>query len=361
MRNKILFSLSVIGILAGLVSAYIYGIEKKPLPPAFSPASNPYAKGIYANGIVESYQSNGANINIYPEVPGIIVKILVAEGQSVHKGDPLLVMDDSVQRATAEQQKAQADAALSLLEELKAQPRKENLDIAVAQVDFAVAGLRTAQDQLDKLRKSYERNPKSVSKNDLDNAENAVKTAKANLEVAKRQYELTKAGAWIYDIENQENLYKALMKAYTASAALLEKYAIKAPADGVVLSINAAAGGYISSQGTYDTYTQGFGPVIVLAWPQDFFAVRCYIDEILVHRLPPVSQLHAQMFIRGTDISIPLQYVRTQPYVSPKIELSNQRTERVDVRVLPVIFRFEKPKNVNLYPGQLVDVYIERK
>jgi len=47
-----------------------------------------------------------------------------------------------------------------------------------------------------------------------------------------------------------------------------------------------------------------------------------------------------------------------QPYVSPKIELSDQRQEQVDVRVLPIIFRFEKPPNVNLYQGQLVDVYI---
>ena len=44
MRNKVLFSLSIIGILVGLVSAYIYGIEKKPQPPVFNPASNPYCK-----------------------------------------------------------------------------------------------------------------------------------------------------------------------------------------------------------------------------------------------------------------------------------------------------------------------------
>jgi len=47
-----------------------------------------------------------------------------------------------------------------------------------------------------------------------------------------------------------------------------------------------------------------------------------------------------------------------QPFVSPKIELSNQRTERVDVRVLPVIFRIEKSANTYLYPGELVDVFI---
>ena len=68
--------------------------------------------------------------------------------------------------------------------------------------------------------------------------------------------------------------------------------------------------------------------------------------------------MKAQMSVRGSNIKIPLQYVRTQPFVSPKIELSDQRQEKVDVRVLPVIFRLEQPRNVKLYPGQLVDVYI---
>ena len=361
MRNKILLILSVIGIIGGLVSAYIYGKEQKPQPPAFTPASNPYARGIYANGIIESYQSNGENINIFPEVSGTVTQIMVKEGQTVSKGTPMLMLDDSVQRATTEQQKAQSEATLALLEELKAQPRKENLEIAKAQVELATANVKTAQDQLDKQRKSYELNPKSLSKNDLDNAENALKVAKASLEVARRQYELTKAGAWVYDIKSQENQYNALKKAYISSNALLAKYVIKAPSDGVILSMDAAVGSYISTQGTYDTYTQGSNPVIVMGNPQNYMGVRCYIDEILIQRLPQSSEMKAEMFIRGTDFRIPLQYVRIQPYVSPKVQLSNQRTERVDVRVLPVIFRFEKPRNANVYTGQLVDVYIGGK
>ncbi len=358
MRNKILFALSAIGIFIGVVSAYIYGIEKKPQPPVFHPASNPYDRGIYANGIIESYQTSGENVNIYPEVPGVVTKILVSEGESVHKGTPLLILDDSVQRATAEQQKSQAEAALALLGELRAQPRRENLEIVRAQVDLAGANLKTAQDQQDKQRTSYELDPNSVSKDTLDNAENAVKVAKANLEVVKRQYELTRAGAWVYDIKNQEKQYNALLKAYMASRALLDKYTIKAPVEGVVLSINVAVGGFTSTQGSYDSYTQGYNPVLVMGSRQDYIGVRCYIDEILVHRLPLSRQMKARMFIRGTDVSIPLEYVRVQPYISPKIELSNQRNERVDVRVLPVIFRFARPKNLSLFPGQLVDVYI---
>lgn len=361
MRNKILFSLAAIGLIAGLVSAYVFAIQKKPQPPAFNPASNPYGKGIYANGIIESYQSNGENINIYPEVSGVITGILISEGEDVHKGQPLLMLDDSIQRAIVEQQKSQAEAALSLLNELKAQPRKENLDIARSQVDFASASLKTAQDSYDKQRKTYELSPGAVSRDVLDTAENTMRTAKANLEVANRQYELTKAGAWLYDIKNQDNQYVALTKAYQASNALLAKYTIKAPVDGKVLSINTAVGSYVSGQGTYETYTQGFNPLLVMGGSQQYFAVRCYIDEILVPRMPQEPKINAQMFIRGTDIHVPLQYVRVQPYVSPKIQLSNQRTERVDVRVLPVIFRFEKPKNFYIYPGQLVDVYIGEK
>ncbi len=177
-----------------------------------------------------------------------------------------------------------------------------------------------------------------------------------------RQYELTKAGAWIYDIKNQEQQYNALYNSYLAASALLAKYTIKAPSDGAVLSIKAAVGSYISPQGTYGTYTEDMNnPVLVMGSPQNQLAVRCYIDEILVPKLPSAERMQAKMFIRGTTASIPLEFVRVQPYVSPKIQLSNQKTERVDVRVLPVIFRFEKSKDIAAYPGQLVDVYVGEK
>ena len=358
MRNRVLFVLAVLGLILGLVSAYIYGMQKKPEPPAFNPASNPYGKGIYANGIMESYQASGENVNIYPEVPGTVTRIAVAEGESVAAGRTLFLLDDAVQRATVAQLRSQAEAARSLLEELKAQPRREALEVAAAQVEVSEASLKNVQDQLDKQRRSFELEPRSVSRDALDTAHNAVKVARANLEQAGKQYQLVKAGAWSYDIRNQQNQYQAALKAFQAAQALQDKYRVKAPEAGVVLSINAAVGSYVSPQGAYDTYTQASLPVLVMGGAERYLAVRCYIDEILVHRLPKGPRMKAKMFIRGTDISIPLEYVRMQPYVAPKIELSNQRTERVDVRVLPVIFRFAKPEKAALYPGQLVDVYI---
>jgi len=361
MKPRIELLLAFLGLTAGLIGAYIYGLHAAPQAPAFNPAANPYAKGIYAEGIVESYQNNGENINIYPEVPGTIVDVSVHEGQFVRKGTILLQMDDSVQRATAEQQKSQAEAAHAMLEELRAEPRKETFEVSKAQLIYAGAQLKNAQDELQKQEASYELNPKSVSKYTLDDAKNAVKVAAADLMVVGKQYEHTKAGAWTYDIRNQEKTYEAYEKAYLSSSALLAKYTIKAPADGTILAIQAAVGSYVTPQGTYDTYTQGSDPIMVMGASEEYISVRCYIDEMLIHRLAPGPQMQARMFIRGTNVSVPLEYVRVQPYVSPKIELSDQRLERVDVRVLPVIFRFAKPKNLAMYPGQLVDVYVADK
>ena len=328
------------------------------LPPAFNPASSPYSSAIYSEGIVESAQTSGENINIYPEVAGTVKNILVSEGQQVKAGAPLLLIDDSIQRATSEQLGSQAQAAKALLDELRAEPRKETLDVTAAQVVSAGASLKTAQDTLQKQQASYQMDPRTVSKDALDSAINAAAVAKANLEVAQRQYDLTKAGAWIYDIQNQERQVNALEKAYAASTALLGKYTLKAPRDGVVLSINTIIGNYVSALGAYDTYTQGADPVITLGSSPTSLHVRCYVDEILVPRLPTGTNIKAQMSIRGSNVKIPMEFVRVQPYVTPKIQLSDQRQERVDVRVLPVIFKIEKPAGVNLYPGELVDVYI---
>jgi HlyD family secretion protein len=358
MNNRWLFILSAAGILAASTAAYFSTKIRAAPPPVFEPASNPYSDGIYAEGIVESTQSSGENINVYPEVAGTVKQIFVREGQMVRKGMPLVLIDDSIQRATAEQQLSQAQAAHAVLEELKAEPRKETLDVTIAQVQAAQASLKTTTDELEKQQAAYTINPGSISKDALDNAINAKAVAATNLEVVKRQYVLTKAGAWVYDINNQERQYTALTKAYAASSALLSKYMLRAPQDVVVLSINTVAGAYVSPQGAYDGYTQGADPVIALGNSDDHLNVRCYVDEILVSRLPSPSQIKARMLIRGTNTEIPLTFDRIQPFVSPKIELSNQRQERVDVRVLPIIFRLERPKNAILYPGELVDVYI---
>lgn len=361
MKNRVLFGLSAAGVAGAMTGAWLSGQVPAAQPPLFQPARNPYAASIYTSGIVESAQANGQNINIYPEVAGTVRRVLVREGETVAAGTPLLMVDDAVQAATVAQQKAQMEAAGALLAELRAQPRRESLAVAQAQLEQAGANLRTAQDQFAKQRRSYDIEPRSVSMDALDNARNALGAASAARDVAARQLDLTRAGAWTYDIRNQARQFEAATRAYQAGSALLARYTVRAPVDGVVLALNTAAGAYVSPQGVYDSYTHGADPAVVMSAGQGELAVRCFIDEILISRLPPAERMLAQMQVRGSDIRIPLRFDRVQPYVSPKIQLSNGRQERVDLRVLPVIFRFAPRAGVRVYPGQLVDVYIGRR
>ena len=357
--TRILFVLAALGCAAGLIGAAVSSHKEPPQPPVFDPAPNPYPDGIYANGIIESEQADGSNVNIYPEVAGTVTEVLVHAGQRVARGAALLRLDDRVARATSDQLDAQARAAQAQLDELRAQPRPESLLVAEAQFAAAEAAARAARDTFDKQQHAFDINNHAVSRDALDNARNAWLVADANRATAQRQLDLTRAGAWEFDVRNQEAQALAFRKAADSARETLGRYTLRAPGDGTVLALGAGPGAYVSPQGTYNTYTQSSnGPALVFGSTHSMLNVRCYVDEILIPRLPAGASIKAQMFIRGTRESIPLTFARLEPYVSPKISLSDQRQERVDVRVLPVIFRFPVTEARTLYPGQLVDVYI---
>jgi HlyD family secretion protein len=309
MKLRLLFIVAVSGIFIGLVSAYVYHQKIRLQPPLYVNLS-PYVHGVYATGIVESYQPTGVNINIYPDVSGKVTEVFVREGQMMKRGQSLLSLDNSVQV------------------EIVAKDQ--------AQVRFEQATLTNLQDQLSKIKKSYSLDSGSVSKNMLDNAVSAVHVAHESLNLAVMQYR--------------------------ADWALLNKYTLISPLEGIVLQIATATGSYVSSQGSYDPYTQSMLPVIQMAVISPFMQVRCFLDEILVPQLPARGKLEATLFVRGMNNSgIPLEFVSIQPYAIPHIQLSNERQERVDMRVLPILFKFKKPDNLNLFPGQLVDIYIQEK
>ena len=266
-----------------------------------------------------------------------------------------------MQRATAEQQQSQAEAAPRCWRSSRRNRGGRISRWPTAQVDNAQATLKNAQDQLAKQEQSYAIDAKSVSRDALDNARNAERMAATNLEVVAEAVQPHQGGRLGVRHRNQEKQYTALSKAYAASAALLAKYTIRAPTDGVVRSIQAAVGSYVSPQGAYDSYTRGMNPLIVMSTPDDNLQVRVYVDEILIHRLADPSKISAEMFIRGTEKHVPLTFTRIQPYVSPKIELSDERQERVDVRVLPVIFRFASPRSLQPLSGPIGGCLCQRK
>jgi hypothetical protein len=100
-----------------------------------------------------------------------------------------------------------------------------------------------------------------------------------------------------------------------------------------------------------------FEPLILLG-DTETLQVRADIDEVNAPLVMPGSA--AVAYLKGyTDKAIPLTFDRIEPYIVPKRSLTGENRERVDTRVLQVVYRFEKPA-FSVYVGQQVDVYIER-
>jgi multidrug resistance efflux pump len=123
---------------------------------------------------------------------------------------------------------------------------------------------------------------------------------------------------------------------------------VKAPVDGQVLQMNARVGEFAQA-GPLATPLVLFGDV-------DTLRVRVDIDENEAWRVKAGAAAEAKM--RGKpDIHTPLHFEYIEPFVIPKKSLTGESTERVDTRVLQVIYSFDH-RNFPVYVGQQVDVFI---
>ncbi|GLQ87381.1 efflux RND transporter periplasmic adaptor subunit [Dyella flagellata] len=126
----------------------------------------------------------------------------------------------------------------------------------------------------------------------------------------------------------------------------LDLHSVHALAAGTVLQINIHPGEYASS-----------GMPLMLLGDNTRLHVRANIDQNDAWRVHAGSA--ATAFVRGNpNIVIPLRFERIEPTVIPRAVVTGDSTERVDTRVLQVIYSFD-PAKLPVYVGQLVDVYIE--
>src|SRR2546427_8543772 len=88
-----------------------------------------------------------------------------------------------------------------------------------------------------------------------------------------------------------------------------------------------------------------------------FSHVRVDVDEHEAWRVRPEAKATAA--VRGNaERKTPLTFVRFEPFVLPKKSLTGDSTERVDTRVLQVIYRVEDD-TLPLFVGQQTDVFID--
>lgn len=334
--------------VAGVVVAVWTAVQSaKPIPaaqPVAEPPRPQFARKISGAGIIEAASRN---ISIGTHLPGIVNRVFVAVGSKVAAGDPLFALDDRKHQADLAVKESAFQEAQARLARLKEAPRQEELPIARATVREAEASLEDLRFQLKVVEGVSDR--RAVSVEDLSKRRYAVEAAEARLVRAKADLTLLEAGSWKADIEVARADLARAEAEVKAARVEIDRLTVKAPTPGEVLQVNVRPGEYAQS----GALTQ---PLLLLG-NLDRLHVRVDIDENDAWRFTPDTP--AVAYLRGhpeTKADLKFEYVES--YVIPKRSLTGDSTERVDTRVLQVIYSFERGK-LQVYPGQQVDVYIE--
>jgi HlyD family secretion protein len=280
--------------VAVAISTVLQGNQPAPTAP---PVTQP-ARAPFASYVAGAgiVEASTENIAVGTPVSGIVAAIYVKWGDHVKSGDPLFKIDDR-------------DLQAELLP-------------AVAKVKEGAANLAMARSRL-KLAESVP-DKRAISVEELTNRRSAVAIDEAALGLARAQVQQL-------DLE-------------------IERRTVRALVAGQILQIKThlgefAPGGVVNP------------PLMLLGQDAPRLHVRVDIDENDAWRLRPGAP--AMAFVRGNPgLKTPLQFVRIEPYVLPKVSLTGQSTERVDTRVLQVIYSFEQAA-LPVYVGQLMDVFIQ--
>jgi HlyD family secretion protein len=311
-------------------------------PPSAPPT--PVEQGsVGAVGLVEA---SSENIAVNVPVPGMVTAVYVQAGHPVRRGQKLFSIDSRDLQAELGLRRSRLAMAESKLDKLLHSPRPEEIPPAEAKVKEAEALYQDAEVQL-KLIESV-RDKRAIRDEDLQRRRIAVNTAAARLEQAKADLALLKAGAWLPDIEIARSEVDEAQRQVERVQADIDRTTVTAPIDGEILQCKVRAGEYAQAG-------QLAQPLILMG-ATSRLNVRADVDEQDAWRVKTGAPAVAS--VRGDSTHrYPLRFVRVEPYVIPKKNLTGDSTERVDTRVLQIIFALDK--NAPVYAGQQMDVFIE--
>ncbi len=290
--------LAFVFALLGVISA-VWVVKKSMTPPLEPKPIVLPAQKPQSNSIAASgiIEAVGENVAVGSPSDGIVHAVFADVWNPVKKGDRLFKLDTR---------------------ELDA-----DLKIHLAKEKVALAEHKKVQDQLARLRSI--KDARAISQEELQSKENDEMVARATWHQAQMEREKIEA--------------------------MIERLIIRSPIDGVVIQKNIKAGEYILCAHT-DT------PPFVVG-DLSAYQVRVDVDEHNASRIAPMASGVAHPKNRP-EFAIPLHFVRIEPYVIPKKSLTGSSKEKVDTRVLQLIYTFTPPQDLSLYIGQQVDVFIER-
>lgn len=342
--------------IAGIILATVVVLELRKSPPPSPPRNpppmpvvnqSPIPSPISATGVVES---KSENVLIGTNLPGVVAEVFVKVDDTVASGQPLFRLDDRQSRADLKTAQAKLAIARAQLERYKNAPRKEDLPPAEALVEESSARLAEADSAWQRAQRLIQRN--SISQSDYDRDRFAYSIAKAARDRAVSELAKLKAGSWEREIAIAEAEVQSALASVESAQTNLDRHTVQALVAGQILQVNVRPGQFAAQMNRDPLIVQGETGTL---------NVRADIDEQDLDRFDPKAKAFA--YLRGRSEPVfALTPSRIEPYVIPKRNLTGETAERIDTRVLQVIYALPNTvKRGELYVGQQMDVFIEAK
>ena len=351
MLKWITFIIAAIGLAAGIYTVATARQELPKQPPAAPPSVNPFPSGIAALGAVEPA---GRQIRVVAPEAGMVTEVFAQTGQRVEKDAPLFQLDRRPLEAQLIEASAARDLARAQLERLRSAPRPEDVPALEAAVAKANAQLEDAKDLLERAKSALAEGGGNNS--EVTRRTWGVRVAQANLDAANADLARLQAGTWKPELEVAEAQLNQANARISALTVLLNRLTVRAPITGEVLKRNVEPGEFAMANPMRMTEA-----AFVLG-DLSKLHVRARVDEEDAPLLRPGARAVAR--VRGVSSrELALKMLRIEPLAMPKTDIIGAPTERIDTRVVEVVFEVEdagaNPGGDSVYPGQAVDVFIE--
>jgi HlyD family secretion protein len=344
MIKKISIAVLVIGLAIALYAALTSSAEA-PRPELESPPpTDPFDVSIAATGVVEAASEN---VEIAAPVSGLVMSVPAEVGAEIEEGGVLFTLDARDLEAERLSRRAALAQRRAELDRLRARPRAEEVPAARAEVERLEAEAANIEDELAAVREAFEAD--AASRREVTRTRLNAEAARAAARRAAAELELLVAGAWEQDIRVAERAVDAARAELRATERLIERRTIRAPFAGTVLKRRIEPGEY--------TRPEQSEPAIVLG-DLSSLRVRAQVNEADLAAVSRITSAIARPRGRGAQ-RIELEFIQVEPLAVPKRQLTGAPAELIDTRVVDFIFRTGSGHSPRLYPGQLVDVFIE--
>jgi HlyD family secretion protein len=197
MRRRILVIVVAL-VLAGLVGWSVwsrFGRQEAAAEPVAAPVAvqHPSRGAISRTLRYSGTLEPRAMVTVLSKVPGRIERILVSEGDTVRKGQLLVLMEDDVARLQAEQAAAALEAAQAQLEKAERGVRPEELANAQATLAAAEKDLADAETAFQRAERLYADG--AITKTAREEAQAKLRAARTGVENARRSVQMMEQGA----------------------------------------------------------------------------------------------------------------------------------------------------------------------